>query len=264
MRVPFRIFCLAIVFGLFTAAATAGSISFRLSLQGARLELVNTGDALAFFPTARLMLADGSWQTLLPVKEQARPTQLAPGERMELQWPDQHAVDQLPAIERLRPTMVRFFDQAGVGFGQISFFAPPPAASPGIAASYERGSLKLSAPRDTAIGATWVLWPQEEGIAAITGPLDSQALQAPARRIEWKPDAQPVSIITGAALPAVTLVHETDQGYRLQRVAAGSPGGRQQRSPWLDGGPLFYALALACAGLALAALLRAQRRRAAG
>ena len=239
--------------GTFASAAYAGNISFNLSLTGTRLSLISTGDSIAFFPSALAMQGDGNWIPLaVPTGEPAL-TQLAPGGHMELVWPDARPIEELSGLERLRPAMLRFFDQAGVGFGQISFFTTPPPATATVPAEYSGGALRLSPPGVGATQATWVLWPQEEGIAGIRGALNADVQQPPAQRIEWRTGSKDARFFTGAALPAVVLIHETAQGYQLQRVAGGWPGGKQQRSPWLDASRWFYSLAAWFAALALGA-----------
>lgn len=255
-RSRFRRGLLLAALSVCACAAHAGNISFNLALTGTRLALINTGDSVAFFPGALTMQADGRWQPLSPPTGQQGLTQLPPGERMELVWPDARPLENLSALEHLRPTMVRFFDQAGVGFGQISFFTTPPAAAASVIADYAHGVLRLLPPRGEAIRATWVLWPREEGISGIRGALKGDDIvQPPAQRIVWRPDAKAARVFTGAALPPVVLIHETAQGYRLQKVAAGWPGGKQQRSPWLEASRVFYALALAFAAMAVGAML---------
>lgn len=243
---------------LFACAAQAGNISFSLSSTGTNLTVVNTGDSVAFFPEVLALRADGSWQRLPPPAGQEGTTQIGPGQRLDLVWQE---AAQPVGLEKLRPTMVRFFDQAGVGFGQISFFATPAEAGAVVAANYVRGELHISPPKGEAIAATWVLWPQEEGIAGILGAFHGFAAQPPARKIAWGADASVVRMATGDALPSVVLIHESAQGYRLQRVAGGWAAGRQQRAAWLDANRLFYALALALAAtVAGAVFLRRWRR----
>jgi len=241
-------------------AAQGGAISFRLALTGTRLVLINAGDGVAFYPGAMLMRADGVWETMSPRGGQQAPSQLAPGERMELALPDTRPLEKLSAVERLRPTMVHFHDQAGVGFGQISLFTTPPPASAKIPAHYAGGILRLAPPSDDAIHATWVLWPQEEGIAGIRQAFKSELSQPPAKRIEWSADSRTFSVLTGAGLPAVTLIHETAQGYQLQHVASGWRSGQQQRSIWLEANQVFYAFAQIFLMLALGAALWSWRQ----
>jgi len=260
-------FCRAVLVAFLSScmcAAHAGSISFNLALTGTRLTLSNTGDSVAFFPGALAMRGDGSWQPLSPPAGQ--PTQLAPGESMELIWPDARPLEILSAVERLRPTMVRFQDQAGVAFGQISFFTAPPPATAIVSADYTGGEFRVAPPGGKEIRATWVLWPQEAGIAGIRETFSGDHNQPPAQRIAWINQQKTFNVWTGAGLPAVTLIHETAQGYQVQRVASGWQGGKQQRSAWLDSSQLFYTLALCltalAAGVALWSAWQPRRRQA--
>ncbi len=246
---------------LYSFAVFAGNISFGLSLTGTQLTITNTGDSTAFYPTSLSLLQDGRWLPLQPGAGQQRPAELAPGEHLELTWPDARPLAELPALLRLRPVMVRFFDQAGVGFGQISFFNPPPPARATLKAAYVHGQLRIIPPASgSAIRATWVLWPQEDGIEPIASPLRLANSQPPAFRFVWRGNMSPVYLATGGGLPEVLLLHETAQGYQLQRVAAGWAPGEQQRAAWLRASPLFYRLgsiaAVAALLLAIAALLR--------
>ncbi len=252
----FRRGLLLLILSACASLAHGGSISFKLALTGTRLALSNSGDSSAFFPSVLALADDGRWLPLAMADGRAAPTQLAPGAGMELLWPDPRPMEQLSALLRLRPAMVRFFDPAGVGFGQISFFTTPLEGGASLAAGYVDGALRLSPPEGGLITATWVLWPQEEGVAALRSGFKGELPQPPAQRVDWRggPDVA-AQFFTGPALPAVTLLHETAAGLRLQRVAAGWAGGRQQRSPWLDGQRLFYGLAIALAALAAAAAL---------
>lgn len=243
-------------------AAHAASIAFHLELTGTRLTLRNTGDSIAFFPEVLAMKADGSWQPVSPPLQQRMPTQISPGESLDLGWPDPRPPENLSPIERLRPTMVRFSDQTGVGFGHISLFTTPPTASALTEARYVRGALQISPPKDNAIHATWVLWPQEEGIAGIRGAFKRDVTQPPARRIDWRKDAQSTHFHTGAAQPAALLLHETAQGFQLQRVPSGWNGQKQQISLWLTSSSVFYSLAALFAAAAAFTLSRQWRQRA--
>ena len=250
-RSRFAQFLLVAILSSSLGAAHAGSISFGLESTGTRMTLVNRGDSVAFFPRALALRADGGWETMPPPAGQPAPTQLSPGERMELLWPAGPPPDMRSALERLRPTMVRFHDQAGVGFGQISFFTTPPLATSTVSASYADGMLRIAPPNSDAIRATWVLWPQEAGIPGIRQAVKGDTDQPPAQRIDWLSNRKTFSIVTGAGLPTVTLIHETAQGYQLQRVASGWPAGKQQRAAWLDAGSVFYTLALILTALAM-------------
>lgn len=247
---------------LLTHAAHAASIAFHLELTGTRLTLTNTGSGTAFFPSALALQADGNWKPVSVTVGQQVPTQLPSGGRLELTWPDTRPLESLSPLERLRPTMIRFFDQSGVGFGHISFFTTPPAATAPISASYDGDTLQLSPPKGTDIRATWALWPQEEGIASISTALNRHVVQPPARRIDWQSNPGSTRIDTGKGRPSVVLLHETAQGFQVQRVPSGWEGRKQQTASWIASNRLFFGLALMFAAAAVVAVLRAARRRA--
>jgi hypothetical protein len=165
--------------------------------------------------------------------------------------------------------MVRFFDQAGVGFGQISLFHAPPAARIGLRAAYVDGALQIAPPEDVlAVRASWILWPQEDGIEPILSPLRFEHRAPRARRVDWLRHGRlPLRLDTGAGRPAVILLHETDHGYVLQNVPDGGLQGREQRAAWLDASRKFYVAALialaTAAGAMVLRFLRRPRRRAA-
>lgn len=242
---------IALAAWLFSCAAFAGSISFQLSLTGAALTVTAKGDSTAFYPAVFRLLADGRWERLASVSAGLSAAELLPGAHLDLIWPEMRPLDSLPPLERLRPLMVRFFDQAGVSFGQISFMQPPPAASETLAAHYADGQLTVVPPGAGGIHATWILWAQEEGIEPIRRPVVFEHTQPPARRIEWHAGMNPLRLATGAAQPLVILLHETPQGFSLQTVARDIAQGRQQRTGWLDARSWFYGAALLAALLAL-------------
>ncbi|MDD5175057.1 MAG: 6-pyruvoyl-tetrahydropterin synthase-related protein [Sterolibacterium sp.] len=229
---------------LISFGAWAGSISFQLSLTGTRLTVTALGDSTAYYPEVSRMLADGRWQALATFSGAAPAAELLPGAQLDLLWPETPTPQSSAPIERLRPLMVRFFDQAGVGFGQISFLQAPPPASVILRAGYADGLLTVAPPGDQRIHATWILWAQEEGLAPILNPVQFAHRQPPARRIAWRDGMDPLRLATGAGQPLVLLLHETAQGLVLQTVAGAVVQGRQQRSFWLDASPGFYLLAL--------------------
>lgn len=261
---PFAKTVLAVAALLLSLSAAAGSLSFRLSLTGSQLTVINQGDSSAFYPAVFRMLPDGNWAQLAAT---GAPAELAAGARLQLAWPDTRPPEQLSELERMQPVMVRFFDQAGVGFGQISFFRAPPAAKTAAKARYAGGALQIEPPDGAAsIRASWVLWPQEEGIRPIRLPVRFEHRAPPsALRIDWRRQGKsPFRLDTGAGQPGVILLHEAGQGYGLQLVPGGGLQGREQRSAWLDATPKFYAasliaLAVAAGAMALQFLRRPRR-----
>lgn len=246
----------------FAFGAWAGTISFELSLTGTVLTLTSKGDSAAFYPAVFRLRADGRWECLAPVSGRQPSAELPPGARIDLLWPDVRPLHDLAPIERLRPLMVRFFDQAGVSFGQLSFMQTPPAATEILAAGYANGQLNVAPPAGGSIRATWVIWPQEEGIEPIRRPVNFDQGQPPARRIEWHAGTAAAHLSTGAAQPMAMLVHETAQGLTLQNLPRGVVQSRQQRSAWLDARQLFYVLAaLALIAAALAPVVLVLRSR---
>ncbi|MFY9328666.1 MAG: hypothetical protein WAO76_11720 [Georgfuchsia sp.] len=245
---------LAIVVLLFSLPAVAGNLSFQLSLTGSQLTVINKGDSTAFYPAAFRLLADGKWEQL---KTAEAPAELAAGSSLQFIWPDTRPLKQLPALERLQPVMLRFFDQAGVGFGQISFFHSPLAAKYSLTTAYVDGNLQIRPPDDaSSIRASWLLWPQEEGIKPIHQPVRFEHHQPPALRIDWQHHSKaPFQLDTGAGEPAAILIHETGQGLALQLVPGGGLQGREQRAAWLDATPKFYVAALIALASGAAALV---------
>lgn len=250
--------------GLFACAvfivsldASAGNISFSLSLTGDKLTLTHQGDSVAYYPAVLRMMPDGKWEPLATMPGKAPPTELALGGSSEWLWPEMRPLQNLPSFERIRPMMVRFFDQAGVSFGQISFFNQPPAATETLQASYVDGKLVVTPPAVThgAIRSSWLLWPQEDGIESIRKPIQFNHTQPPAKHIDWHSGMEKVGVDTGAAQPGAMLLHETDQGYTLQSVLGSNLQGRQQRAAWLDAAQWFYGMGILAAALAVIMVL---------
>ena len=250
---------------LLSLSAVAGSLSFRMSLTGSDLTVISEGDTSAFYPAVFRMLADGRWARL---DASGTPAELTAGARLELTWPDTRPLERISEIERMQPVMVRFFDQAGVGFGQISFFHAPRTAKTAVKARYSAGALQIEPPDiASSIGVSWVLWPQEEGINPIRLPVRFEHRQPPALRIDWRRQGGvPFRLDTGAGEPEAILLHETGQGFTLQRVPGGGVQGREQRAAWLNATPKFYAASLIALAIAAGAMavqfLRRPRRRA--
>jgi len=229
---------------LFSQSAFAAGISFGLSASGSQLTLINQGNGSVFYPAVFKMLSDGSWAQL---EARGAPAELAAGARMELRWPEPRSPEQVSDLDSMAPVMVRFFDQSGVGFGQIAFFSAPPAAKTVLKSGYVNGVLRIEPPPDGAssIRASWVLWPQEEGIRPIRLPVRFEQRAPPAQHIDWRRQGRvPFQFDTGAGQPAAILLHETEQGYAQQYVPDGGLQGREQRAAWLDAAPKFYAASL--------------------
>ena len=239
-----------VVWGL-SCYAFAGSISFQLSLTGTSLTLFAKGDSSAFYPAVYRMLADGRWERLALAVGASPVAELLPAAHIDFIWPESRPLASLAPLEQLRPLMVRFFDQAGVSFGQISFMHPPRPAGDTLAARYVDGQLEVMPPPTDAIRATWIIWPQEEGIDSIRKAVSYDHVQPAARRVEWIKGAAPVRLLTGAGQPMLLLLHETAQGLVLQTAGSGVVQGRQQRTAWLDGRNVFYGEALLALALAL-------------
>ncbi|MBS0309051.1 MAG: hypothetical protein JSS58_08785 [Proteobacteria bacterium] len=220
--------------------AQAGNINFGLSLTDNKIAITNQGNATAFYPAAYRLDANGHWQPLALPNGTSQPAELVPSATLSLTWPDTRPLTSLPPLEALQPVMVRFFDQAGAGFGQISFFHQPLGAEQTLDASYQDGKMTIAPPAgktdnpDHQIRATWLLWGQEEGIRPLRAPVEPRHVQPDARRIVWRADMPAQRFDLGAGLPVVFLVHETAQGLRLQVVGGGGVQGRQQRAAWLD------------------------------
>lgn len=235
--------------------AGAGNISFALSVSGNALILCNQGDSTAYYPSVLRLLADGRWEPLAFPSGVASPAELLPAAKIELAWPNAVLEQSQSRLEKLRPLMVRFYDQAGSGFGQISFLNPPPVISKPLIAGYIDGLMTIVPPSAGDMQATWLLWPQEDGIGPLRHRLDFDVKQPPAQRIAWRAGIGKMAFDLGAGQPVAMLLHETGQGLLLQNVAGGGLQGHQQRAAWLDAGYLFYATALALALLAFIALL---------
>lgn len=248
-----RLACLLL---LATPPALAGNIHFGLAQTDHKLVLTNQGNSTAYYPVVLRLLADGRWEPLPRLANRPPVAELPAGAQLELQWPLQPKEKEANGSKLFAgavPVMVRFFDQAGAMFGQISFFQQPPLTSLGVAATYRNGELWITPPAaaDQRIRASWLLWGQEEGIAALAGTANFAHRQAPARRIEWQNTAAPLHFNLGAGQPAAILLHETAAGLEMQVLSSGGLQGREQRATWLDAGRWFYALAALVAGIAL-------------
>ena len=240
---------------LFSVHALAGNISFDLSLTGTELTVINKGDDTAFYPAVFRMMPDGHWEALADPNPPL--AGLMPGTNIKRIWPQVPAETQNP-VTLLEPTMVRFFDQAGVAFGQISFFSQPKESDATVKVDgFSAGKLVIHPPNpsDKRIHASWLLWPKEDGIEPIRRPVRFEHIQPPAIHIVWAPGMKTQYFDVGAGQPATILLHETDDGISIQRIPGGGLQGREQRAAWLDATTLFYRLAMGL--LLLAAIVPA-------
>lgn len=234
--------------------ALAGDTAFRLTLDGSTLIVTSLGKDQAFYPAVLRLLPDGRWQPLSAQPGSTLPAELIKDQDYLLAWPD--AQQDFSRIENLLPVMVRYFDVNGASFGQIAFLNTPPPAADTLQAGYIDGSLAISPPQTgQPIRASWVLWPQEEGMAALDKPLRFEHVQPPAQRIAWQASAGTFHLSTGGAQPDVVLLHETARGFVLQTVAGNNLTDRQQRTNWIDASTVLYRAALVAALLAAIALL---------
>jgi hypothetical protein len=243
---------------IFVLPAHAGNIFFGLSINGNTITLTNQGNSSAYYPVVMRLLPDGRWEPLAPPAGIAPSAELASSAHIDFIWPTATAQQKPFPLDIFRPIMVRFFDQAGNGFGQISFFTQPSVTSDLSESRYENGLMTIAPPRNeggVVIGASWLLWPQEEGIAPLNAPVTFKHKQPPARRIEWKPGMDKLHLNLGAGLPSAILLHEVGGGYAMQNLISGGVQGVQQRTSWLDASGPFYNWAEGIAAVAIIVML---------
>jgi hypothetical protein len=255
---------------IFVLPAHAGNIFFGLSINGNTLTLTNQGNSSAYYPAVMRLLPDGRWD---PLPQQAGTTpsaELAANAHIDFVWPTTTQQQKPFPLDLFRPVMVRFFDQAGNGFGQISFFNQPSVTSDLSESRYEKGLMTIAPPRNeggVVIHTSWLLWPQEEGIAPLSAPVSFVHKQPPARRIEWQPGMDKLHLNLGAGLPSAMLLHEVGGGYVVQNLINGGVQGVQQRASWLDASVRFYnwaeGIATVAAIVMLICLVSAWRKKAA-
>ncbi|MFA6015754.1 MAG: hypothetical protein WC742_11875 [Gallionellaceae bacterium] len=205
------------------------------------------------------MLPDGRWESLSSAEKTKNPAEMTPGTRLDWNWSVRPAHEKFSEISRIQPMMVRFFDQAGVSFGQISFFQQPPVAQVNLHTQYRDAELQISAPQNSSVlQASWLLWPQEEGISSIDRAVNFTQQQPDAAFFDWKNSELKQYVATGLGQPAAVLLHQTPQGYRIQFIQGGGLQGRQQRSAWLVAGSWFYGLGVSLAVMATVLFLFAR------
>jgi hypothetical protein len=224
--------------------AAAGSITFSFELQGDQCVVVNRGDNAAYYPAIFQLARNGQWRKL---ETSPLPAELTPGERVSLQV---GTADSAPGIldpDYTQALLIRFFDQAGVSFGQVALFRPPPESRYEMKGGYAHGRLKLSAPSaESGIRATWLLAPFEEGIRPVSGAFPFTHTQPPATRIKWQ-GKQSAAVDIGAATSAAMLLHETADGLTLQTIHITRAKTIEQRTTWLYKRRAFYLAGGLCA-----------------
>jgi hypothetical protein len=154
--------------------AIAGTIFFDFELRGDQCVVVNRGDSSAYYPLFFQLGRDGKWMelksdrqpaellpggtlaaSLIDTSAPAPPPLTDPlgpkgggrgvGENAlmvrsanfppALTLPRKGGAD-FPDIEYLLPVLIRFFDRAGVSFGQVSVLRTPPETGYKISAGY--------------------------------------------------------------------------------------------------------------------------------
>jgi hypothetical protein len=230
--------------------ASAGSIFFGLATNGNTVTLTNQGNSTAFYPAIMYLLPDGRWESMNFASGVAQPAELPPGEHVDFLWPATPPQQAPFPLDAFRTVMVRFFDQAGSGFGQISFFNQPPVTSDLSQSGYHNGLMTIEPPKSESgviIKDSWLLWPQEDGIEPLSAPVSFTPKQPPAIHIEWKAAMDPLRLNLGAGLPGAILLHDVGGAYMQQGLINGGVQGIQQRASWLDANRIFYGLAIAIA-----------------
>lgn len=229
--ISFRHILVALICIGHIALAQAGPVYFNLTRSDQKLTVTNLGSGSAFYPMALRLLADGQWETLPPLHGGKPPAELPGGAQTEFYWRPMPSGPSVQALAALQPVMMRFYNQDGVAFGQISFFNQPPPASSPLLAEYRHGRLTIQPPSEARV--TWLLWGQEEGITPLRQAGTFQHRQPPAKRIAWPAGGAAQSFDLGAGQPSAMLLHETPQGLELQILASGGLAGREQRTAWL-------------------------------
>lgn len=242
-KLMFTLFCTLIVLTC-AVSAIAGNITFYFELQDKQCVISNKGDSTAYYPVVYELDSGGQW---FPLKTSLNSSELLPGGTLSAELrTSTERLSNMPDIQDLRVVMIRFFDQAGVSFGQVAVLRSPPMSDHKIKAVYSGKHLKLSAPAGTHnITATWVIAPREEGITPALRPQSFAINQPPAIRIDWKKSTV-AEIKTGVTLPSAMLVHETSKGFTLQVVEKGKVKKTEQRASWLNIKKPFYAMAIFC------------------
>lgn len=228
---------------LFVSPSFAGTINFHFEQQGGQCIIVNRGDCAAYYPAIYQLGSDGQWLFLKPGHQQ---TMLPPGESISAVLVPIPTSTTAADLSYPLIILIRFFDEAGVSFGQMAPLRPPAKAIHKINAIYTGGKLRLAAPsKHSGIIATWVIAPFEEGVTPIIKTQDFTHRQPSAVRIGWK-GQKTAEISTGAALPAAILLHESPSALSMQTIVKGRPK-QPHRAAWLNRKRTFYWSAMLCA-----------------
>ena len=249
-----------IALGLFMQSpAHAAGVSFQLSKTAKNLSLSLAGAGTAYYPAVFVLRQDGSWAQLTPFGKNSNT--LSASETQQFIWQESGSAP--ASIASLDALMVRYFEADGVGLGQMSFFNHPKTEHL-LSTAYSAGQLKLSAATDSQLKpqATWILSPHEPGAAVLTQALQTQHSQPAAQRIDWSTQALPSTIKIGDGRSEVFLIHETEQGFRLQIIPGNYPPNSELRSVWLNESKTFFTLAGIPLLLAIAAWGLSRRKAA--
>jgi hypothetical protein len=223
--------------------ASAGSIKFQFERRNDHCVIVNHGDSSAYYPVVYQLGRNGQWLTLQTGTQQA---EIPPGRAVTARLIAPAATATKSDLDFFQVVLIRFFDQAGVSFGQMSPLRPPFESVYALRGHYAGRRLILEPPpKKSTIGATWVVAPKEEGIAPIFTAQSFNQPQPPAPRIDWH-QQQSATIDIGAAQPAALLFHETIGGLTLQRIQMKDTKISQQRTAWLTMRRPFYITAALC------------------
>lgn len=249
------------VLGLFMQFPVhAEGVSFQLSKTAKILSLSLSGPGTTYYPAVFVLRQNGSWEQLAPLGKNSNT--LSTGEIQRFVWNENRNSPE--SIASLDALMVRYFEADGVGLGQISFFNHPKTEHL-LRSEYSAGQLNLSAATESQLmpKATWILAPHELGAAALTLPLQTRHSQPSAQRIDWSDQKLPTTLQIGDGRSEVFLVHETEQGFRLQIIPGNYLPNSELRSFWLNESNTLFGLAGITFLLAIVSLALTCRKAAA-
>lgn len=246
--------CLGILLLGWGGSALAGTISFEIELRNSRYVATNRGDSAAYYPALFRLDRNGQWQAL---QSDSRPVELWYNGSLSAPAP----VTPKQGVEQAEAVMVSFFDQTGITMSQIVLLGHLQEARPGLAGEYKGSGVLLNAPpQNSNIRGTWLLIPWSRGITALLKPQSFAHTPPPALRVSWQ-EKKRARLDTGTHLPDLLLLHETDQGLRLQRLSNSGARVPEQRCAWLNMHKIWYLLAGLCALGGLLTALQGWRKR---